>query len=765
LFPEWPGVLSGLVKITGTQQPLAIDVDLNPLDGNIRGQEFAAEGGMSFSRGAVSFRNFGVTHGASKIALHGDLYAATGVDYSLQLQDLGVYEKSATGTLQASGRVSLHAAHPQIRSNLTAEKISFGNIEMSSLMIEDNSVDGTEFINMKISASEMLVNGNDIDKLTVIATGDADQHDVTVELQSEHVAAALHASGALNDWQGEGAFTWRGLLEELQVEIPGDNAFELDAAAAFVVSGASASLEHRCLQSGSYASICLGGEWARGQKLDASARLQRFPVSALLLPANLEFDFSQELSGQFAMSSSGNVATKIDADIDISPGRISSTYDPDLLIETGAGRFRFRVTQDRLEAGELDIPLPGYGAIDIDFGVSEVALGLGSRLSGSVVIEVNDIAVLARMLPFLDGDAGRLTTDIVISGTPSRPLANGSFSLHDAKLYYQPLGTTLSNVQVDARISDNNQLHLTSSFQAGDGNGTITTSAAYETGQTPALEFSIAGKNLLLIDTAELRVQVEPDLQISVSDNELQIGGSIKVPHARVTPDTIPVRTESESEDVVIVAGELPGDDRAARNDSRIKVKGSLQVLLGDDVTIDLDVAKARLGGSVDFQWQDELIPIANGNYKIDGTIAALGQVLTISDGNIRFPEVPANNPYLNIRAERDIYGNSQVKTAGILVTGTARNPVVEAYTYPLTTEERALTLLVTGSDFDYEQGVGALDFGTYVSPRLFLSYGVGLFEQENIFSARFDLKKGFGIRATSGRRDSGVDINYRVDK
>ena len=636
---------------------------------------------------------------------------------------------------------------------------------MSSLSIEDNSEGSSEFIDMKISASELRVYGNDIDKLTVTATGDADQHEVAVELQAEHVAATLKASAALNDWHREGALTWRGLLEGLQVELPGSNVFELDAAASFAVSGTNASLEHRCLQSESNASICLEGEWVRAQSLDASAQLQSFPISALLLPADLEFDFSQELSGRFAVSSSGNVATKIDTDIDISPGRISSTYNPDLFIETGEGLFRFRVAQDQLEAGELDIPLPGYGAIDIDFGIREVALGLDSPLSGSVVIEVNDIAVLARMLPFLDGDAGRLTTDIVIGGTPSRPLANGSFSLHDAELYYQPLGTTLSNVQVDARIFDNNQLHLESSFWAGDGNGTITTSAAYETGQTPAVEFRISGSDLLLIDTAGLRVKMEPDLRISVSDNELQIGGGIKVPHARVMPDKIPVRTESESEDVVIVAGKLPGEVQAASNNTRIRVKGGLQVLLGDDVTIDLDVAKARLGGSVDFQWQDELIPIANGNYRIDGTIAALGQVLKVSDGNIHFPEVPANNPYLNITAERDIYGNTQVKTAGILVTGNARNPVVQAYTYPLTTEERALTLLVTGSDFDFEQGVGALDFGTYVAPRLFLSYGVGVFEQENIFSARYDLKKGFGIRATSGRRDSGVDINYRLDK
>jgi translocation and assembly module TamB len=82
-----------------------------------------------------------------------------------------------------------------------------------------------------------------------------------------------------------------------------------------------------------------------------------------------------------------------------------------------------------------------------------------------------------------------------------------------------------------------------------------------------------------------------------------------------------------------------------------------------------------------------------------------------------------------------------------------------------MTTEERALTLLVTGNDFNAEQGVGAIDFGTYIAPRLFLSYGVGVFDRENIISARYDLTQGFGIRATSGESASGIDLTYRLER
>ena len=130
----------------------------------------------------------------------------------------------------------------------------------------------------------------------------------------------------------------------------------------------------------------------------------------------------------------------------------------------------------------------------------------------------------------------------------------------------------------------------------------------------------------------------------------------------------------------------------------------------------------------------------------------------------MQFSQVPADQPYIRVRAEREIYGNTQIRRAGVLVDGPVRRPTVEAYTQPLTTEERALTLLVTGSDFDFEQGIGAVDFGTYIAPRLFVSYGVGVFDRENIISARFDLARGFGIKASSGSKESGVDLNYRFE-
>ena len=259
-------------------------------------------------------------------------------------------------------------------------------------------------------------------------------------------------------------------------------------------------------------------------------------------------------------------------------------------------------------------------------------------------------------------------------------------------------------------------------------------------------------------------VTVNSDIDVSLNKDVLTINGNLLVPAARITPTDISASRVNESEDVVIVAGELPDAPEEVQNGNGLQFAGELDVSLGESVIVDLDLASASVTGGVRFNWMGDAIPIANGRYNIAGSVQAFGQVLDITEGALRFPNVPADNPFIRIIAEREIFGNTQVKRAGVLVDGPARRPTVEAFTVPLTTEERAMTLLVTGSDFDYEQGVGAIDFGTYIAPRLFISYGVGVFERENVISARYDIIKGFGIKASSGSKESGVDLNYRFE-
>ena len=56
------------------------------------------------------------------------------------------------------------------------------------------------------------------------------------------------------------------------------------------------------------------------------------------------------------------------------------------------------------------------------------------------------------------------------------------------------------------------------------------------------------------------------------------------------------------------------------------------------------------------------------------------------------------------------------------------------------------------------------MDVGTYIAPKIFISYGIGVFGQENVFSVRYDLGRSWGVKATSGESQTGLDISYTIE-
>jgi hypothetical protein len=90
-----------------------------------------------------------------------------------------------------------------------------------------------------------------------------------------------------------------------------------------------------------------------------------------------------------------------------------------------------------------------------------------------------------------------------------------------------------------------------------------------------------------------------------------------------------------------------------------LQFTGELDVVLGNSVIINLERGRAAVTGGVKFNWQGDAIPIANGRYDIAGSVQAFGQVLDITAGAVRFPNVPADSPFIRVRAEREIYGNT----------------------------------------------------------------------------------------------------------
>jgi translocation and assembly module TamB len=674
--------------------------------------------------------------------------------------ELGDYVDEASGTLDASGILSLLAGDPYLEIQASSQRLGYREAAIVDLKIVDRRREG-DVMAFELTASQAEYGEFSASALRIDADAGQQAQNIELEFSSRGVTTSAGFTGELDDWTSPDR--WSGQVQRLELT-HADFSAALTAPAGIHLSRRRTAVENLCLANDVGISLCTSGSWSRSMGVDLSAALSSVPAELLNAFVETGMQFDQFLSGEldWRMTRQGKTSGRMDASM--TPGAVVSRARPDMQLETGAATLSFRIDDNGLRSGVLDLPLPGLGQAAANFDVLDVAVDGSGEIHGNVNVDIADIRFVEAFVPVLDNAGGRLTADLVIAGSITEPVVTGDIALDNGAVSYLPIGLKLTQLSLDSELAGRGDIELAGTFLAGEGRGTIRTRTNGVRSSRRGLEIELQGKNLTLIDVPDLRAVADTDLAVGFDGTTLQLDGRIEVPHARARPRNIGINRISESDDVVIVRGELPEGDASRSREAELLINGTVEVALGDDVVVDLDVADAFVTGSTAFTWNGPLMPTANGRYVVNGQILAYGQKLEITEGAVRFPSVPASNPYLRIRAEREIFGNSEVRRAGVLVSGPATRPSVEAYTTPLTTEERALTLLVTGSEFDYEKGVGAFDFGTYIAPRVYASYGIGLFDQENVIRVRYDLTEGFGITLTSGARDEGVDLTYRFE-
>ena len=754
LVEDFPGIFSAEFNAGGQLEPLAADVEIQRLEGVLRQIPLSASGGIKLGEGRINLRSLEVTSGASSLTLHGDPYAPEGIRFAADIKALSHFHDELGGSLSSRGSVSLNPDSPSISGTLTAQQLLFGSITVDEIETRQNELvmSGLTLGETDLESLTLGFNsGNPLEKLDILAS---------VENRTIHIGL----QGSVVDWSDPVNSGWRGQLANFELERD-QFSISLDQPAPLEITRDQLSLQNLCLTGTRNATLCAAASWKAPDEINLSTELSAIPLSLLELFVESDVRFNQVLSGALDWRQAAGGNRSGNARIEMSPGAITLEGEDDIQLETGPGLFGFDVINGRLQSGILDLSFPGNGAIDVNFSAADLREGTDSPIQGTARIDLSDIGSVGKIFPVFNTIDGVLDMDLVLNGTISDPTFKGNASLSNGAISNQASGFSFSDINLVGEVSKQDQMMLNGTFTAGEGSGEISTQILFADILSPVIDFELKGQNLTVIDVPDLTVIANPDVQLSWQDKTLTINGRVDIPATRIAPSYLPQASVRQSADVVIVAGELPAVEQDFLKENEIKLQGTLMVELGEEVLVDLDVAQIDVTGAAQFNWQGDLIPVANGSFNGTGDIQAFGQFLRITRGRVSFTDTPADNPHLNIRAEREIFGNSQVRRAGLMVAGTLKRPVVEPYTVPMTTRERAQTLLVTGSDFNYEQGVGAVDVGMYVLPRLYVSYGIGVFEDGNVLKVRYDLGRGFGVTATSGQRETGLDINYIIER
>lgn len=761
VLPDWPARVSGDLSVSlqggDTLQTL---ISVQRLEGSLFDEPLSFSGDLSWAADGLGVRDAALQAGPSRIRGNGFWGPEWYASFALNLHSPGWLADMAGGNWAGNIELDNRTDFPLRAADLVAENIAFDGVTMNRLVLQRDAATPAD---LSLEVSGLTLDDLMIDELRLSITGARDAQVLTFNARLPDWDLSASSRGRLLGEKTLQDTGWVGQLDELKLRRADQPLFSLSASAPLELTPGTASLNDACLAFNAGGALCLSVEQVSGESLDITGEFRSLSLAVLEQLSVTGLASTQVLDGPVNWFTRSGEGLRGSADLRLSPGTIYDPAEDEFDIEVGPGTLGFNLEDGALRNGRIDLPLPGAGHIRSAFEIDGVRLDGTGQLRGDLDVTLENLQLLDEFLDPVEALKGSLRLSLVLSGVTADPRFDGIFDLSGVSFLVPAMGTEVSALSLRGRVDNADRLSLRGSFEAGEGDGTLSAEAGFRDWSDLRLDLRLKGENLALIRVPDLALDVSPDIQMAYQQERWEVSGTTLIPRATLTPLTIGVDRVDESPDVVVVAGELP--ETAERNNQRpAQIDGSIAITLGDDVNVVMDKADLNLSGAVELLWNGDMIPAGQGEIRINGDVTAWGPRLVIDGGRVRWAGETVSNPQLDIRAEQDVFGNTLIRTAGVRVSGSARNPDVEAFTRPLTTSERAWAVLLTGSDVNFARGVGAFDVGTYIAPRIFLSYGISFFDSDNVVGIRYDLRRGWGIKATSGQQDSGVDLSYTIE-
>ena len=178
--------------------------------------------------------------------------------------------------------------------------------------------------------------------------------------------------------------------------------------------------------------------------------------------------------------------------------------------------------------------------------------------------------------------------------------------------------------------------------------------------------------------------------------------------------ENLPDSAEPVSEDEVILNGpnkskeELINRQFASTTQSGMQIRSDLRINIGEDVELQAYGLKTKLQGLLSVKQDKGRLGLFGQIDLQHGRYASFGQDLLIRKGQINFSGLPSQ-PMLNIEAIRnpEAMEDSNV-TAGVKVIGVATSPQVTVFSEPSTSQDQALSYLLTGRSLENSGEAGS---------------------------------------------------------
>ncbi|KDE39423.1 putative exported protein [Nitrincola lacisaponensis] len=792
--PELEGLVNLELTSRGSLTETGPDVraELIALTGELRDQPLQGQGVVHYTPERIQIDSLGLSLGRNGINLQGSLRnEQLAMQFQLDAPDLSMALPDASGTLSASGEVTGAMTTPAIRADIQGTDLRYQDnriLQLGGRVQADLS--GAQPSELQLELNDLLAAGQVLQRISLTGRGRPESHRLQLEVEGEPLVMDLSIEGG---WQAAQS-RYAGQLSRLSLSRQEIGQWLQSSATEFSVQAPAFRVGQLCLeQTEGDAVLCLTAQRNTSDRLSAEFSLSQLSLSLLdpFLQGN-QIDSDLNISGNF--SQQGSQQPRAEVLLTTRAGRLITPADqPDFDLDPI--RLEASLASDRLTAELSALFSELEGRIQANLSVDQ--LSSRQRLQGDLDVLMNDLTLVSVFVPALQQVEGQLQGRLLLGGSVTQPEISGSLNLRDASMDLPAQGIRLSPLRLAIQAEGEQAERLILDGLVGSGDGEIRLQGEYNLVSLEG-QLTIQGNDFEAMAT-EINLLISPDLLIRV-DDAIRVGGSVTVPFAHITPPRQQMQNVVRaSDDVVFV-----DDPEEMLTDRNLPLLTDLELILGDSVVVDAFGFKGRLLGRLRIQDDAVSATRASGSIQVEsGDYRLFGQDMTIQRGNLIFSGGPIENPGLDLRVSRTV----DTVEAGARISGTLQVPEFTLFSTPAMPDSSIMSYLILGrgpgdssaseqsmmlqaamalsmqggntitgqlreelnlDEFGFssdDAGDSAFFIGKYLTPRLYIRYGVSLLESVEVLTLSYRLSSMWKVETQSSSVGSGADFFYTRER
>ena len=787
----------GTLQQNGTPMPEDLALNLTDLSGSFLEQPVQGEGRLDWQRArGLRVASAGLHQGNNRIELSRAWQQGQPVALSFRLPQLDHFSGLLPGVLSGKAEGQLELQVPQTAAGWKELPVGTGRLQLTDVSYDDltlgavtarfESTDrqpyaiqasGTSlsYQSQRVDRLELSLRGGakdfrltaeaktpDYGELTLDCRGQAIQHIPTRETSGECARAkwAPLPAWPLEPWENRETVHWI-------VNLP-DRRFTIEP---FCMQELRQNLSQKPV-------VCLNETLAWK---DGSARVRGSASYLSWQQIRPLMNGQWEAEGTFAGELQATIANSELADFSAS----LQSSDSELRLPLAERKLVIDVNRlqteisGNLHQAQLDLAMAAgaYGQVE-----GQMVIDRERRLQGSFAVSRLELRTFQPFFIDVTELAGTANGELTLAGTVDKPSVKGEAEVANGSFNHLELPRKLTDISLKTRF-DAFRADYQGALTMGDAKADIRGDLDWS--ETPLkATFALQSEEMEFTPLPQTDIWIVPDIKAEYRGGQLHISGSVKVPQAFINIKSLPKNSVGISSDVVIVDAE----DAQTRE---TPVYASVNMQLGDSVLFRGFGLETHLKGAMRLEYSPQQLLQGNGVVQlVEGTYRAYGQNLKIRSGELIFVG-PIDNPTIHVDAVRaDI---TDAVTVGIRAEGPAKSPSVTLFSQPAMSDQKKLHYLVTGQapgegqqdssallsqaavslgaatgesvlqDYADKLGIrnfqitaGEGDSGTevqlsgYVNPRLFVRYGMGMFEDVNSLTMRYKLRRNLFLEAVS---------------